>query len=107
MAQNLPPLICETDLNHQLANLRGWLGHLQPVASTGLVLCGCCADGQCVFANGMRRGALKVFEAQLKEAPDLFGNQTSPAALPLALIDGSVQFCENTDIARCDGGLAV
>jgi putative methionine-R-sulfoxide reductase with GAF domain len=107
LAQHLPPLICETDVNQQLLNIQGWLGELLPVASTGLVLCGGCSDGQCVFANGMRRGALKVFEAQLKKAPDLIGGQASPVALPLAVSDGSIQICDSTDLARCSDFNAV
>ena len=101
LAQHLPPLICETDVGQQLANIQAWLGHLQPVASTGLVLCGCCSEGQCVFASGMGRDALKPFEAQIKANPDLVGHRTA-AVLPLALRDGSVRICENSDMARCD-----
>lgn len=89
LAKGLPSLICETNIENQVANVQKWLKPLMPVNGIGLSLTGSNQNDGNMFGINIQENVMKEVEKRFIENDDGSGAQKTDGLFLFALHEGT------------------
>lgn len=89
LAKGLPSLICETNIENQVANVQKWLKPLMPVNGIGLLLTGSNQNDGNMFGINIQENVMKEVEKRFIENDDGSGAQKTDGLFLFALHEGT------------------
>jgi hypothetical protein len=112
LAKGLPSLICETNIENQVANIENWLKPIMPVNGIALSLSGSSQSNGSIFGINIQENEMRNIERLLLE--NLAGNsaQKGNGVYPVALhAEDPIVFDSpgsiTSDMSSAAGGLAI